>query len=46
MKYADIIFSVLISGLLVLFVVMLAYVLGETHAVSLIQNVKEAFDNL
>lgn len=45
MKNADIIFAVLITGILTVLSVMLAYVSGEAHAVSLIQQAKEVLDN-
>lgn len=46
MQNADIIFAILIVGIIVLLVIMLAYVLGEAHAVSLIQGMKQVFDTL
>lgn len=44
MKNADIVFASVISALLVILVILFAYYFGETHAVSLIRSVKEAFD--
>lgn len=44
MKNADIIFALLMTGIVLLLAVMLAYVLGEAHAVSLIRGIKDVFD--